>query len=103
MRRESGRRLGREARALRSEGAEVVLIQPTSHDLAVMGANLMSRSRRHEVIENAIETVGEQLRAHDIAARLAGLLPGEPHKLRRPDGPPSSWPPIVPGTQPAVR
>jgi NTE family protein len=92
----SGRRLGREARALRAGGTDVVLIQPTARDLAVMGANLMSRSRRHEAIETAIATVGEQLRAPELAGRLSGLPPGEPHKLRRPPGPPSTWPPIVP-------
>ncbi len=38
----AGRRLGREARKLREAQTEVVLIQPTAEDLAVMGRNLMS-------------------------------------------------------------
>ena len=38
----AGRRLGHEAKRLRSEGTEVVLVQPVADDLAVMGRNLMS-------------------------------------------------------------
>lgn len=91
----SGRRLGSEARKLRAAGVEVVLIQPTAEDLAVMGVNLMSRRRRHEVIETARRTVAEQLREARNRERLAALPPGEAHKVSRPDGPPSSWP--VPG------
>lgn len=34
----AGRRLGSEARKLRAAGTEVVLVQPTAEDLAVMGA-----------------------------------------------------------------
>jgi NTE family protein len=91
----SGRRLGREARALRAAGTDVVLIQPRTEDLAAMGPNLMSRARRHHVIETAIGTVGEQLAEPEVAELLSVLPPGEPHKLRRPDGPPSSWPDVL--------
>lgn len=96
LRRASGRRLGSEARRLREEGTEVVLIQPTARDRAVMGPNLMSRRRRHPVIETAIETVREQLRQPDNARALAELPAGEPHRVARPEGPPSSWP-ALPG------
>lgn len=95
MRTGSGRRLGSEAKKVRAAGTEVLLIQPEADDLAVMGSNLMSGRRRHEVIETAIETVGRQLQAPEAEALLAGLPPGEPHKVRRPDGPPAAWPPIV--------
>jgi NTE family protein len=88
----SGRRLGYEARKVRARGAQVVLIQPTAEDLALMGRNLMSTRRRHEVLELAIRTVGEQLAALD----LPRLPKGEPHKLRKPPGPPPSWPELVP-------
>jgi len=101
MRRDAGRRLGREARALRDEGTEVVLIQPTAEDFAAMGPNAMSRRRRNEVIATARRTVAAQLRA--AADRLDGLPEGEPHKLAQPDGPPSEWPDIGPpkvGKQP---
>ena len=97
LRAAAGRRLGSEARKLRSRGTEVVLIQPTREDLAVMGPNLMSRRRRHEVIEAARLTVGAQLREEETHALLSGLPPGEPHKIRRPEGAPSGWPPMVAG------
>src|SRR3954447_9940870 len=59
----AGRRLGREARKVREAGTEVVLIQPTAEDLAVMGPNPMARRHRHAVIETAIRTTTEALRA----------------------------------------
>jgi NTE family protein len=95
----NGRRLGFEARKVRRYGTDVVLIQPTDEDLAVMGKNLMSGQRRHEMIETAFRTVSEQLRSPELREKLAGLPPGEPHKLRRPSGPPSTWPTIVPAVQ----
>src|SRR5947209_6914560 len=88
----SGRRLGSEARTLRARGTKVVLIQPTQRDHEVMGPNLMSRRNRNPVIRTAIETVAEQLRDPEVAELLSELPPGEPHKVRRPDGPPSTWP-----------
>jgi NTE family protein len=90
-RRDSGRRLGSEAKKLRAAGTRVVLIQPTGKDLQVMGSNLMSRRRRHEVILTAIETVGEQLREPALAEHLGGLPPGDPERISRPPGPPSTW------------
>ena len=80
---------------MRAGGTEVLLIQPEADDLEVMGTNLMSGKRRHEVIETAIETVGRQLETPQARELLADLPPGEPHKIRRPDGPPAAWPPIV--------
>lgn len=62
MRGQSGRRLGHEARHLREEGTEVLLVQPTRQDLKVMGNNLMSRARRAAVAEMAVRTTGVQLR-----------------------------------------
>ena len=88
----SGRRLGSEAKKVRASGAEVVLIQPTADDLAVMGRNLMATKRRKEVIEIARETVANQVR--DLGGVLDGLPPGEPHKISRPEGHPSTWPDI---------
>src|SRR4051794_23589294 len=94
----SGRRLGSEAKKLRSTGTEVVLIQPTTEDHAAMGPNLMSTRNRNPVIETAIRTVGEQLRAAGVAELLDGLPAGNPYRVRRPDGPPSSWPQdLLPG------
>jgi NTE family protein len=86
-----GRQLGQEARLVREQGTKVVLIQPLARDLAAMGSNYMSSKRRHEVIETAIQTVGEQLRQPDVAALLAKLPPGRSHKVARPDLPVSAW------------
>jgi NTE family protein len=95
MRSASGRRLGREARTLREAGVETVLIQPCREDLEVMGGNLMSRSRRNEVIELAARTVRDRLRESGERDVLAKLPPGEPGRVRKPDGPPSTWPRYV--------
>jgi hypothetical protein len=63
-----------------------------------MGPNLMSRRNRHPVIETAIRTVGEQLREPGNRELLTDLPPGNPYRVRRPDGPPSTWPPdLLPG------
>ena len=94
FRRTSGRVLGSEARLLREAGKEVVLVQPTDEDHAVMGANLMATRNRNRVIEMAIETVGRQLREPGVRELLRDLPAGEPHKLARPPGPPDTWPRI---------
>jgi NTE family protein len=62
MRRQTGRRLGHEARKLREAGTDVLILQPTAEDLAIMGPNLMARDRREQVIERAVRTTGRQLR-----------------------------------------
>jgi NTE family protein len=95
-RRASGRRLGHEAKRLRAEGTEVVLIQPGDEDLAVMGRNLMSGRRRNEVILTAERTVAEMVREPAVRRALEGLPEGEPHKISRPSGPVDEWPEIVP-------
>jgi NTE family protein len=84
IRQASGRRLGSEAKRLRAAGTEVLLIQPTVHDLDAMGSNLMSPSRRREVIETAVQTVTEHLRDTDLGERLARLPRGLPDLVRRP-------------------
>jgi NTE family protein len=98
MRRLSGRRLGSEAKKLRANGTEVVLIQPVAEDHATMGPNLMSTRNRNPVIQTAIRTVGEQLRSPAVRDLLDGLPAGNPYRVRRPDGPPSTWPQdLLPG------
>jgi NTE family protein len=94
MRSASGRRLGSEAKKVRAGGTDVVLIQPQADDLDLMGGNLMNGRRRHEVVELATETVARQLRADDVRRRLSNLPPGDPDRVRRPKGPPSTWPPL---------
>ena len=93
LRQRSGRQLGTEAaKVTRSAGTEVMLLQPTVHDLDVMGINLMSRSRRHAVIETAVRTVTAHLRDSPVGERLARLTPGTPALVCRPSGTPASWP-----------
>lgn len=89
----AGRRLGSEARKVRSTGAEVVLIQPTGDDLATMGRNLMSTRNRHATLETARRTTARQLADPEIRAALAALpKASRPEKVHRPSGPPETWP-----------
>ena len=62
MRSAAGRRLGHEARKLREAGTRVLVLQPAERDLALMGFNLMSGSRRLEVMEQARRSVANELR-----------------------------------------
>jgi NTE family protein len=86
LRHASGRRLGNEAKRVRASGTEVILIQPTVHDLDAMCTNLMSTKRRHKVIEVAVRTVTSHLRGREIRTRMRELPPGEPMLVRRPAG-----------------
>ncbi len=86
IRQQAGRRLGSEARRVRAAGTEVLLIQPTVHDLDAMGTNLMSRTRRNQVIATAIETVSDHLRQSPAGERLSKLPRGLPRLVRRPPG-----------------
>jgi NTE family protein len=72
MRGASGRRLGHEARKLRDEGTEVLLVQPTAEDVRAMGPNLMARDRRVQVMELALRTTARQLRAQRGRVALPG-------------------------------
>ncbi len=85
LRDEIGRQVGKEAGRLRGEGIKVVILQPLGADIRVMGVNPMSTRRRHEVVETAVETVGEQLRARvnrellkDLPKTSAGLIRRRP-------------------------
>ncbi|MFI8458409.1 patatin-like phospholipase family protein [Kitasatospora sp. NPDC085464] len=57
------RQLLREAALLRAEGVRVQLLAPTLADLAVMGPNMMDPARRGAVLECALRTSREALRA----------------------------------------
>jgi NTE family protein len=91
IRQQAGRRLRAEVSRLEDAGAEVVLIQPTVHDLDAMGANLMSRKRRKQVIATAIESVTDHLRDSALAELLSTLPAGIPQLVRRPREPASEW------------
>jgi NTE family protein len=58
----TGRRLIQEARQLRERGTNVVVLQPGKDDVALMGLNLMSGSRRLAVMEQARKSVARELR-----------------------------------------
>jgi NTE family protein len=90
------RRLAHEERKVRRFGSEVVVIEPTAEDRSVMGRNWMNAERRQQVIETARRTVAEQLRAPAVRPFLEALPAGEPYKIERPEGPPSSWPELRP-------
>jgi NTE family protein len=83
MRAAAGRRLGHEARKLREDGAEVLILQPGRDDCALMGLNLMSGSRRVHVMEQARKSTARELH------RLRGthLLPSRGTRRRRPAAP----------------
>ena len=81
MRKHSGRRLGHEAKKLREAGTDVLILQPTAEDLAVMGANLMARDRREQVIERAVRTTGRTLRRS--RTRDGVVLPKRTRKTAR--------------------
>jgi NTE family protein len=91
LRRGAVARVRREAEMLRREGVPLLLIAPTQRDLDVMGVNFMSRRRRHQVIETAIETVSEQLRGVETRGLLRRLPKAPDYKIRRPAGSPSTW------------
>jgi hypothetical protein len=57
-----------------------------------MGTNLMSRHRRHDVIEMAVRTVSEHLRSSPVGEQLARLPRGLAPLVRRPRGAVESWP-----------
>ena len=81
MRAAAGRRLAHEARKLRAEGTDVLLLQPGREDCALMGVNLMSGSRRVQVMEQARKSTARELH------RLRGtqLLPTRRSKRRAAD------------------
>jgi NTE family protein len=91
IRQQAGRRLRGEVRRLKDAGTEVLVIQPTVHDLDAMGTNLMSRKRRNEVIATAVQTVTDHLRNSQVGERLSALPPGLPELVRRPPGPAAQW------------
>jgi NTE family protein len=85
MRAAAGRRLAHEARKLRAEGTDVLLLQPGREDCALMGVNLMSGSRRVQVMEQARKSTAREL--HRL--RGTGLLPARRSKRRAADAQPA--------------
>ena len=88
----AARRVRAEAELVRRAGARVVVIEPPASDLELMGSNMMVRRRRHDVVEAAISSVTGLLRTPEVAELLSGLPQGAPALVRRPPGPPETWP-----------
>jgi NTE family protein len=63
LRRSVGGRLQREAQALREEGAEVVVVEPSAADLGAMGLNPMGIDRSRRIVETAAESLARALPA----------------------------------------
>jgi NTE family protein len=61
MRVGTGRRLAHEARKLREEGTEVLILEPSTRDLTAMGPNLMARGRQARVIDEARLSMVEEI------------------------------------------
>jgi NTE family protein len=65
--------LGREARAVRRSGTDVVAFQPTALDVATMGWNGMDPRHRREVVVQAQRSAAERLADERFLERLAPL------------------------------
>jgi NTE family protein len=70
--------LGREARAVRRGGTDVVAFQPTAADAATMGWNGMDPRRRREVVAQAQASARRRLERPELLERLAPLSAGAP-------------------------
>jgi NTE family protein len=85
MRIGTGRRLAYEARKLREEGTKVLILEPSTRDLAAMGPNLMARGRQAAVIDQArLSMVEEIARLRHAGRTLPGVAGAdEPPAERR--------------------
>jgi NTE family protein len=92
LRLQASRQLRAEVRRLERTGTEVLVIEPSAADLEAMGANLMGRGRRNDVIATATHTVKQHLHEPGVGERLAELPAGVPELLRRPAGGARDWP-----------
>jgi NTE family protein len=66
----AARQVDAEVEALRAEGTEVLLLEPTAEDLAAIGANVMNDRRRGRVTRTATRTTLEQLERPEVQALL---------------------------------
>lgn len=81
MRSASGKRVDHEAHKLRATGTEVLLMQPSAADIAVMGVNFMARGRRLAVTEQARNSTALHLREQRGGETL---MPGRQRRRRAP-------------------
>ncbi len=66
------RYLAAEVRRLRRAGTQVVVVQPTARDLAVMGTNPMAGARARDVVSTVAASVRERLARGGSLARAVG-------------------------------
>ena len=71
IRRHAARRLGREVRALRGAGTQVVVFEPGATEQAAMGRDLLSRNPVSAVVQAAFLAAG----AHAASDAVRGILP----------------------------
>ena len=71
IRRHAARRLGREVRALRGAGLDVVVFEPGAGEVAAMGRDLLSHDPVNEVVQTAFIAAG----AHAAKDEVRRLLP----------------------------
>jgi NTE family protein len=85
LRSQAGRQLGHEARKLRAQGRQVILLQPDAGDVALMGRNYFSGRRAAGITVRARESVAMTLRTMDIppALRRRTVTPIGIRKRRR--------------------
>lgn len=67
-----------EVEALRADGVEVLLVEPTPADLAAMGGNLMDGRLRQQVMATAVRTTAEQFKKPALAQLLNRIGATEP-------------------------
>jgi NTE family protein len=82
----TGRRLAQEAQKLRDAGTRVLVLQPRSADVELMGLNLMNGRRRLEVMEQARRTVAADLRRLRTRPYLLPKPSRRARRQRRPTG-----------------
>jgi NTE family protein len=66
-RRPAARLLGREIRALKAEGVRTVVFAPGAAEQRVMGNDMLSRDRLHEVIQQAFIAAGVHAATPEVA------------------------------------
>jgi NTE family protein len=105
----AGHQVDNEAEALRAEGTQVVMIEPTAYDLVAIGGNRMDARRCRAVFEVAVRSVTRQLRDPSVRGLIAAALScgrdlqkppsgrGDPGLAADAAGVPARRPPARPG------
>lgn len=81
-RRAVARQLDTEAELLRSQGTQVMVLEPTPEDLEVIGVNIMDETRRGQVMAAATRSVGRFLERPELRSQLAAIEQPAASRLR---------------------